>query len=119
VAYAWAVAQRGKPFVPGAAGPRGFDCSGLVWAAYRHAGIRLPRATYQMVGSRELVRISGGQARRGDLAFYGPPGAPGHVALVDTRGVVFSAYRPGEPAGWSRNGPWWHPSVFYRVAGAG
>jgi peptidoglycan DL-endopeptidase CwlO len=114
-AYAWAVAQAGKPFAMGADGPRAFDCSGLVYAAYRHAGITLPRDTYQMVNSRKLERISRAQAQRGDLAFYGPIGAPEHVSLIDEGNVVFSAYRPGQPAGWSLNGPWWSPSAWYRV----
>ena len=115
VAYAWAVAQHGKPFEWAGAGPSGYDCSGLVYAAYRHAGIVLPRDTYSMVRSRQLVRISRTEARRGDLAFYGPPGAPEHVAMVDTGNVVFSAYRPGQPTGWSLDSRWWTPDAFYRV----
>jgi len=116
-AYAYATAQAGKPFAWGADGPQAFDCSGLVYAAYRAAGIRLPRDTYQMIGSRLLERISRSQARRGDLAFFGPPGAPYHVALVDSGDWIFSAYEPGEPAGWSRTSVYWQPSEFFRVAG--
>ena len=116
LAYAYAVAQHGKPFAWGGLGPYSYDCSGLVYAAYRHAGIVLPRDTYGMVRSRQLERISRAQARRGDLAFYGPPGAPEHVAMVDTGNVVFSAYRPGQPAGWSQDSRWWDPDAFYRVA---
>jgi len=115
VAYAWATAQKGKPFAWGGRGPYAYDCSGLVYAAYRHAGITLPRDTYSMIRSRQLERISRAQARRGDLAFYGPPSAPEHVALVDTATVVFSAYRPGQPAGWSRDSRWWSPDAFFRV----
>jgi cell wall-associated NlpC family hydrolase len=119
VAYAWAVAQHGKPFAWGARGPYAYDCSGLVQAAYRHAGIFLPRDTYGMVRSRQLKRISRAQVQRGDLAFYGPPGAPEHVALVDTGNVVFSAYRPGRPAGWSIDSRWWSPDAFFRVRARG
>ena len=115
VAYAYAVAQHGKPFAWAGTGPYAFDCSGLVYAAYRHAGVVLPRDTYGMVRSRQLERISRAQARRGDLAFYGPPGAPEHVAMVDTGNVVFTAYRYGQPAGWSMDSRWWNPDVFYRV----
>src|SRR5262249_40034077 len=39
-----AVAQRGKPYVYGAAGPRAFDCSGLTSFAFHHAGFAaMPR----------------------------------------------------------------------------
>jgi peptidoglycan DL-endopeptidase CwlO len=116
-AYAWATTQDGKPFLPGGTGPQGFDCSGLVYAAYRHAGITLPRDTYGMVHSRLLAPISKTQAQRGDLAFYGPPGDPEHVAMVDVGDVVFSAYRPGKPAGWSVSNRWWFPDQFFRVQG--
>ena len=39
------MAQLGKPYVWGAAGPSTYDCSGLVLAAYRSAGIYLPRVS--------------------------------------------------------------------------
>ena len=49
----------------------GYDCSGLVMAAFGHgAGIWLPHSTYSMLGNRHLHRISLSQARRGDLMFY-------------------------------------------------
>ena len=44
-----------------------------------HAGILLPRTTYEMLDSPLLVQISRSQAKRGDLAFFGP----GHVEMVD------------------------------------
>src|SRR6266571_3288441 len=56
LAYQWALRQKGHPYVYGGTGP-GFDCSGLVMMAYRHAGIRLPRTTYGMLGSPKLVRV--------------------------------------------------------------
>ncbi|MGW3692246.1 C40 family peptidase [Streptomyces sp. NPDC005125] len=44
-----ALAQRGKPYVWGATGPSSFDYSGLVQFAYRQAGIRLPRTTWDQI----------------------------------------------------------------------
>ena len=41
-AVAYALAQLGTPYLWGGDGPGGFDCSGLVQAAYAAAGIQLP-----------------------------------------------------------------------------
>src|SRR5580704_10558491 len=77
-AWNFARRQRGKPYKWGGVGPRGFDCSGLVWSAYRRAGVMLPRTTFEMLDSHALIRITWRQARRGDLAFFGRE----HVELV-------------------------------------
>ena len=63
--------QAGKWYCWGGTGPSCYDCSGLVMAAYAHAGVRLPRTTFEMLDSRILRRIPASQRRRGDLAFYG------------------------------------------------
>jgi hypothetical protein len=57
-AYNWAKTQYRKPYEYGGTGPSGYDCSGLVMEAYRHAGISLPRTTYEMLRSWHLVRVS-------------------------------------------------------------
>lgn len=115
IAYDYAVAQRGKWYCWGGTGPSCYDCSGLVWAAYRHVHIFLARTTYGMLQSGQLIRISASQARRGDLAFYGP----GHVELVDFPSVMFGAETTGTRIGWTRSNPYWHPTAYYRVRGAG
>ncbi|WP_017573864.1 C40 family peptidase [Nocardiopsis halotolerans] len=50
----FAYAQIGKPYVWGGTGPNGYDCSGLVQAAWRAGGVDLPRTTYAQaeVGQR-------------------------------------------------------------------
>ncbi len=50
----FAYAQVGKPYVWGGTGPSGYDCSGLVQAAWRAGGVDLPRTTYAQaeVGNR-------------------------------------------------------------------
>ncbi|HBF83630.1 MAG TPA: glycoside hydrolase, partial [Streptomyces sp.] len=42
---AFARAQIGKPYVWGATGPSSYDCSGLTQAAWKAAGVSLPRTT--------------------------------------------------------------------------
>lgn len=114
VAMRWAVTQRGEPYVFGGTGP-GYDCSGLVMEAYRHAGITLPRTTTQMLADgRQLVRIPRSEARWGDLAFYGS----GHVELYYGNDVVnrtFGAHESGTLVGPIRFGGSWVPTAYYRV----
>lgn len=107
-AYRWAHRHKGAPYVYGGTGP-GFDCSGLVMMAYRHAGIRLPRTTYEMLASRKLVRVI--HPRMGDLAFYGT----GHVELFRKWGYTFGAHDYGSPVSLVHYGWGWKPTAFYRV----
>jgi peptidoglycan DL-endopeptidase CwlO len=44
-AISFARAQLGKPYLWGASGPSSCDCSGLTMAAYRSAGVWLPRVS--------------------------------------------------------------------------
>ncbi|HZD68468.1 MAG TPA: C40 family peptidase [Actinomycetes bacterium] len=73
VAVAWALQQRGKPYVYGAEGPNSFDCSGLVMMAYRHAGINLPRVAaeqYRYTMAHGGAVYSPELLQPGDLVFY-------------------------------------------------
>jgi len=108
-AFYWARTQYGKAYEYGGTGPRGYDCSGLVMEAYKHAGIKLPRTTGGMLGSKLLVRVS--RPQKGDLAFYGS----GHVELYAHGDWTFGAHAPGQVVGWIQWGPWWYPTAFYRV----
>jgi len=107
-AYAWAARQAGHPYAWGGTGP-GFDCSGLVMMAYRHAGIHLPRTTTEMLASPLLVRVT--HPRMGDLAFYGS----GHVELFRRWGYTFGAHDPGSLVSLVRYGWGWVPTAYYRV----
>ncbi|MEL7537497.1 MAG: C40 family peptidase [Pseudomonadota bacterium] len=79
-AVAVALAQVGKPYRFGGASPNeGFDCSGLVWFAYRNAGVQTPRTTRAMW--RELVPIGRDELLPGDLLFFNIDGKPEHVGL--------------------------------------
>lgn len=93
-AITYARAQIGKPYLWGATGPDAFDCSGLVYAAYRKSIARTSQD--QWATGRH---VSG--PRPGDLVFYpgadGTRAAPGHVALVVGGGKMIEAYATGYP----------------------
>ena len=113
-ALRWAEAQAGKPYIWGGTGPGGYDCSGLVMSAYRHAGITLPRTTFGMaaaIGAGHLRVVSAANRERGDIAFYGT----GHVELVTRRGT-FGALEPGTLIGWHHPSGSWRPTLYVRVS---
>ena len=115
-AFYWARTQYGKPYVWGGTGPGGYDCSGLVMMAYRHAGINLPRTTYEMLRSPALKRQTG-HPKPGNLVFFGD----GHVTLYYWRHVVLQAPQPGENVQLTRwyPGSNWVPTGYYKVRDAG
>lgn len=88
-ALAYARAQIGKPYVFGATGPDSFDCSGLVYSAYKAVGISLGRTTYQQIFNGSPVNQT--DLRIGDLVF---PDA-GHVQIFSGGGHVVEAPHTG------------------------
>ncbi|MGB5339275.1 MAG: C40 family peptidase [Gammaproteobacteria bacterium] len=63
-----ATGMLGVPYHYGGASPRGVDCSGLVYYAYRKAGIEVPRTTGAQFNYAQPVRRS--SLRPGDLLFF-------------------------------------------------
>jgi cell wall-associated NlpC family hydrolase len=90
----YAMNQIGKPYQWGATGPDAYDCSGLIYAAYRSAGIILPRTTFAMWDL--FPHLPEAQAEPGDIVFFnsGPgtsPEHPGHAGLVIGHGQMVVA----------------------------
>ncbi|UYQ63918.1 NlpC/P60 family protein [Streptomyces peucetius] len=92
-AIAYAYGALGKPYVWGATGPGAYDCSGLTQAAWRSAGVSLPRTTYTQINAGE--RIPRSRLAPGDLVFF--YSGISHVGLYVGGGKMIHAPRPGAP----------------------
>jgi cell wall-associated NlpC family hydrolase len=88
-----ALAQIGKPYVYGAAGPDGFDCSGLTMFAFAAAGIALPHSAEAQ--SRLGTPVARGDLRPGDLVFFYSPIS--HVGIYVGNGMMVHARTFGKP----------------------
>ncbi|MFC4057283.1 C40 family peptidase [Planomonospora corallina] len=88
----WALTQQLKPYVWGAEGPSGFDCSGLVMWAYQKVGISLPHYTGNQWTAG--TRISREEMRPGDLVFF--YNDLHHVGIYIGGGLMVHAPRTGD-----------------------
>lgn len=70
----------GQPYVWGAAGPKSFDCSGLVMFSYHKAGFGTPRIAQDQFTAARVIPAA--RAVPGDLVFYHDSvGAVYHVGI--------------------------------------
>ncbi|GAA2798808.1 C40 family peptidase [Saccharopolyspora taberi] len=94
-AVEYALSKLGAPYVWGAKGPDKFDCSGLMQAAWAHAGVPISAGTS---GQKNDGRAVGGlgEIQPGDLVFIsgslGSPSNPQHVGMYAGDGVIVNAY---------------------------
>ncbi|WP_328297103.1 C40 family peptidase [Streptomyces sp. NBC_00435] len=96
-AISFASSHLGDAYRWGGNGPHSWDCSGLVQAAYRSAGISLPRVAADQY--RATTPISRSELRRGDLVFWSSNGSASgihHVAVYLGDGKYIEAPRPGK-----------------------
>lgn len=92
-AVAAARSALGKPYVWGANGPAGFDCSGLTQWSYAQAGVALPRTSQDQRHAGRQIPLS--EARPGDLVVYRSDAS--HVGMYAGDGQVIHAPHPGAP----------------------
>jgi cell wall-associated NlpC family hydrolase len=92
IAVQFALAQQGKPYVWGAAGPSSYDCSGLTMQAWAAAGVHLPHSAADQYNYGTHVSLS--QLSPGDLIFMYSP--IGHVTIYIGNGMMVSAPETGD-----------------------
>ena len=101
VAFAKTQVLARKPYVWGSEGPNTFDCSGLVYAAYKYAGLgwpnwdRLNSALY----SGYTKHVSLNELVPGDLLFYSYKGTIStihHITIYAGNGMMWEANSKGK-----------------------
>ncbi|CAM5236132.1 MULTISPECIES: C40 family peptidase [Streptomyces] len=90
-AIAFARAQLGKPCVWGATGPDSYDCSSLTQAAWKAAGVTLPRAAHEQALAGTPLTTAG--LEPGDLVLFFQDDR--HVGLYAGDGMMVHAPGPG------------------------
>jgi cell wall-associated NlpC family hydrolase len=94
---AYALAQLGKPYLYGGAGPDTFDCSGLTMSAFASLGVALPHDSVLQATYGSPVLIDPAALRPGDLVFtFGDGVDLGHVGIALDRDRWVHAPHSGE-----------------------
>ena len=83
----------GTPYRYGATGPSAYDCSGPAMAAFKKAGVSLPRTSAAQ--SKVGTPVSRDQLKPGDLVFFYSPVS--HVGIYLGAGKIVHASTSGEP----------------------
>jgi len=91
-AVRFAYQQLGKTYKFAAEGPNAYDCSGLVMASWKQAGVVLPHNALRQY--KTVKPITRAELKPGDLVFYYHDVS--HVALYVGADRVIEAPQPGE-----------------------
>ena len=86
-----ALGYLGTPYVWGAEGPGGFDCSGLMQWAYAREGVSIPRVTYQQIQAG--IYVPRDRLAPGDLVFFD---GGHHVGMYLGQGAFVQAPHTGD-----------------------
>ncbi len=92
--------QLGKPYQWGGTSPyTGFDCSGLVWYAYKDlVKFKIPRTANEMYHLQDAASINRESLEKGDLVFFriNHRGAADHVGVYLGNGKFIQSPRTGK-----------------------
>ena len=92
-----AYSQMGKQYRSGGASPqKGFDCSGLIWWAYRQHGVTVPRITTDQAKTGQAVPKA--RPRAGDIVVFRTSNSPRglHTGIYAGDGSFIHSPRSGE-----------------------
>ena len=101
VVVAIAYEQIGKPYSLGGKGPNSYDCSGLVYYCYKHAGYNLPAWTKKLkkAGKKVTGKLKFKKLKKGDILFFKIGkifGGPNHVGIyVGNREMIHASPEKG------------------------
>ncbi len=88
-----ASSQEGKQYRMGGASPsRGFDCSGLIWWAYRQNGLKVPRVTVDQARAGYAVPKS--SPRPGDIMVFRTSSGPAACIPASMPATIPSSTAP-------------------------
>ncbi|MFJ2832749.1 C40 family peptidase [Streptomyces sp. NPDC087263] len=87
-------AQVGDAYVMGGTGPNSWDCSGLVQAAFKQAGVDLPRVSSDQSTAGTPVSLS--NLAVGDILYWGSAGSAYHVGVYIGGGQYLDAANPSK-----------------------
>ncbi|WP_433509733.1 C40 family peptidase [Nonomuraea sp. CA-143628] len=93
LALQFAFAQIGKPYQYGAVGPGSYDCSSLTQAAWRSAGVEIPRTTYTQWSWGASRHVPLDALQPGDLLFSK---GLGHMGMYAGDGKMVHAPQTGD-----------------------
>lgn len=92
--------QLGKPYQWGGTSPHtGFDCSGLVWYAYKDlVKFKIPRTANEMYHLRDAAAVKRDSLEKGDLVFFriAGRGTADHVGVYLGNGKFIQSPRTGK-----------------------
>jgi hypothetical protein len=88
----------GVPYQWGGTSRSGVDCSGLMYLAFQHFGISIPRVTYDQINAGRIVKNIQ-SAQPGDLIFFDSDhnGTPSHVGMYMGNNQIVVADTTGTP----------------------